>query len=229
LAEILAKLGRMSFDAARAILGDLKLEKYVPARRAATGGEVQEPQGISSLGKAHCAYLKKRGFDPETLERLWHIRGISLASKLAWRVYIPIILNGETVSWTTRSIGTKGLRYVSASADQEKIHHKETLYGIDLARSTVIITEGPTDVWNIGPGAVCMFGLKYTPAQFDLMKKFAHRVVCLDSSRDAQKVARSLIRELSQWPGQNTNVVLDSEDPGSASAKEIRLLREAVL
>jgi len=111
------------------------------------------PSHIGPLGTTHVRYINKRHLHHLDLERLWQVQGIGFFGKLKWRLFIPIIYKGRMVSWTTRTIGETGLRYISAQPGQELMPHKTLLYGQDYVRHTVIIVEGPMDVWAIGPGA----------------------------------------------------------------------------
>jgi len=194
-----------------------------------TRGRLVLPKGLSHLAPAHFDYLNSRGFNPRELERLWEIKGIGIASRLSWRIWIPINYQGRTVSWTTRGIGKDASRYVSASPDQEIIDQKTLIYGEDYIRNTIILVEGPTDVWNVGPGAGGLLGIGYTRAQLLKVVKYPQRVICFDTSNEAQRRARKLLGELSTFPGETLNCVLDAEDPGAASKREIKKLREAFL
>lgn len=228
LAEVLTQTSRVSMKAALSLLDGVKLEKYVP-QGVKISGKLIKPKNVGPMTEPHRRYLKGRGFNPETIERLWNVQGIGLSKDLKWRLFIPIVLNGEEVSWTTRSIGTTAARYISASPEQERLHLKHTLYGIDLVRTTIIVMEGPTDVWKAGPSSTATFGLNYSPAQLSLMIRFPHRVVCFDNSSEAQRRADHLCDTLSMFEGRTTNVCLDAEDPGSADEREIRKLRKSFL
>ncbi len=198
----------------------------VPEARPRTG--LKEPPGRGPLLPAHVRYLRERGFDPAELVRLWQIEGIGLAARLKWRIYIPIIHKGQRVSWTTRAIGDAvARRYISAGPDEEAIAHKKILFGLDYVLHSVVIVEGPFDVFAVGPGAVATFGLAFTSAQTLALARVPYRFVCFDSSKDAQLRARSLSSLLSCMPGSTTIVQLDAEDPGSATQKELKRLRRA--
>lgn len=181
----------------------------------------------SRMAWAHRQYLRKRGFRPDEIQRIWQVGAISLAAKLPWRLYIPIHQRGQRVSWTTRAIG-EGVtqRYVSASAEEESVNHKEVVYGLDLCFHSVVVVEGPTDAWRIGPGAGALFGTAFSPAQVLQLSQVPHRIICFDSSDEAQERAQDLASQLSVFPGSTQNVILDAEDPGEADEKEVKLLRE---
>lgn len=189
---------------------------------------MKEPRGIGPLLRAHRSYLEGRHFDPAKLELLWGIAGIGLArGSLKWRIYIPITHKGRRVSWTARAIGDRAsLRYLSASPQEEAVPHKTVLYGLDWCVHTVIVVEGPADAWRVGPGAAAVFGTSYTPAQVRLLSKIPNRIICFDNSAVAQDRADQLARDLSAFPGSTVRVNLDADDPGSASKREIRVLRK---
>ena len=189
------------------------------------------PKGIGELQPAHIKYLKRRGFDPQVISTIWGVQGIGLASELAWRLFIPIHNErGRVVSWTTRAMNDKGLRYVSASSEHESEPHKSLLYGAHLAQHAVVVTEGPTDAWAIGPGAVATLGLGCTQTQLERLSRYAVRCVCFDSSLDAQRRAELLCRQLSVCSGTTDAVQLESgEDPADADRAEILELRSRYL
>jgi hypothetical protein len=181
------------------------------------------------LLKPHRDYLSTRGFDPDEIGEKYGVRGIGMASKLGWRLLLPVTLRGEVVSWTTRSLRKDGLRYISASPEQESVPLKSLLYGEDHVGHAVIVVEGPIDVWAIGDGAVCTFGTAYTPEQAARISKYARRVVCFDGEPAAQRQARRLCRELRCFPGETVNVTLSGKDAAESSRKEIQELRRMSL
>jgi hypothetical protein len=130
------------------------------------------------------------------------------------------------VSWTTRATGESNpRRYISANADQSKFSIKDVLYGADYCKHTVIVFEGPVDVWKIGPGATALIGLQYSRAQLMQIARFPKRYICLDSTPDAQKVAMKLCTDLMMFSGKTYNIKLDAKDAGEASDKEVEKLK----
>ena len=185
------------------------------------------PPNLGVLQGAHRRYLRRRGFDPKEVERIWHIKGIGISNRLSWRIYIPIFFQENVVSWTTRSISDKVIqRYISASTEQEQLSHKHLVYGQDYCRHSVVIVEGPLDAWRIGPGAGALFGTAFTTAQVCKLAKYPYRYIVFDSSKEAQRRATELAEQLSAFQGVTETIELDAEDPGSASPKEIRRLRD---
>lgn len=225
LAEASGRPGREIISFLKGV--DTDWIKPIPVR-----GTLQLPAGIEPfLLKAHTRFIEARGFEVKQLVRLWGIKGIGLeGGSLCWRLFIPIVYRDLIVSWTTRSISNDVKnRYVSASPAQEAIDHKTLLYGEDYCRHTVVVVEGPTDVWRVGPGAAATFGTGFTTAQVERISKYPTRVVCYDSAPEAQERARELADQLEPFPGETVIVQLDADDPGSASAGEIRRLRKLYL
>jgi hypothetical protein len=184
-----------------------------------------QPRGRGPLLKAHRTYLRERKFNPEELTRIWELEGIGIATELAWRLYIPVIENGHRVSWTTRALGDKSQRYVSASQSQEVVPHKHCIYGAGLARHSIVIVEGPTDAWRIGPGAGALFGTAFTTAQVRKISRYPYRYILFDNEAVAQRKARDLAEQLAAFPGETTILECDAKDPGQMDPKSVRQLR----
>lgn len=194
--------------------------------KAKKSGKLVLPDGLCPLLAVHRDYLLGRGLKPSTLWKLWRIEGLGLAAGvLKWRIFIPVQLDGETVSWTTRAIGAREPRYWSAKDDQSAISIDNLLYGWDYVRNSVVICEGPVDVWKIGPGAVAVLGQRTSPARLEQLSQIPRRYVCFDNEPMAQVRARKLMADLSVFDGSTTNAILDAKDPGSAGEAEIQQLR----
>jgi hypothetical protein len=226
--SVLKTILGVRWDEAKKLLAGIKPERM--EERIVHTGRYTEPDGVGDLLRPHKNYLRGRGFDCGELERLWHIRGIGIATRLSWRIFIPILHHGKPVSWTTRKIAGDGERkYLSASPSEEAIEHKHLLYGEDYCRHAIVVVEGPIDVWGIGPGAVATFGLSITNEQVSRIASYPVRAICLDNEPEAQDVARTLAGHLSCLPGETYNIVLDSKDPGEAKQKEIQRIRREIL
>jgi len=218
LAELTGLTRRQAFE----LTDDLQFDEAPERKR----GKLILPKGIGKLLDCHKNYLQGRQYKYKALRRLWRIQGLGYDSEIPWRIFIPIHYHGEVVSWTTRSIQDNGLRWLSASMEQESIPHKSILYGADYCRHVVIVHEGPTDVWRTGPGAAATCGTGFSTAQVLSISKYMRRVICFDSSLPAQRRANDLAQTLATFPGETYNVQLDAEDPGAASKKEVKRLRK---
>jgi DNA primase len=184
------------------------------------------PKNLGKLLKCHNEFLWERGFIPQELSKLWGIKGIGMDAELEWRVFIPYVLDGETVSWSTRTVGNEVPKYKAAREDQEVCSSKDLLYGEDFCKHRVMVVEGPTDVWAIGPGAVAVSGVAYSIAQVLRISQFPVRYICFDNEPSAQRKAKQLCQELSVFEGVTQNVEINAKDPGSAKKSELKQLRK---
>lgn len=210
-------------------LADVRPDRRTP-KLPREAGRYTPPKGVGPLAPAHTAYLLKRGVDASQAA-LWGIEGIGLASKLAWRLFLPIFHLGRLVSWTTRSLSaTAERRYISADPASEAEPIKTLLYGEDMARNAVVVVEGPMDAVKVGPGAVALFGLNVTDEQVLKIAGFPVRAICMDNEERAQAAGRQLAKQLAGFPGETAVVQLESgTDPGSADPEEIAELRARFL
>lgn len=227
--KMLSRLCGVNYTDAKVVLGNVDL--YIPKIEDDLRGTLRLPKSVGPLQEAHCEYLRRRGFDPKEIAETWGVQGIGLSGDLKWRLFIPVYDQyHRMVSWTTRCIGNQTLRYISAKPEQEIVPIKSLLYGIHLARQTVIVVEGPLDAWAIGPGAVALCGIGYSQLQVEQIAKFPIRVICLDSADEAQNKARALCKHLAAVEGQTINIQLESgSDPADADADEIQTLRNEFL
>jgi hypothetical protein len=226
ITKVISALLDVPYGKAKEISGSID---RIRIRHKPTRNKVRLPTGLGPLLPVHKSYLTSRGFEPTILQMFWKIGGIGLASDLAWRIWIPIINDGRTVTWTTRSLGDVYPRYINARPEWEELSSRSLLYGEDYARHAIVIVEGPTDVWRIGPGAVATMGLAYSTSQILRMSKYPMRVVCFDNEPEAQKRAKKLCRQLGSFPGKTHRLQLEAKDPGEASLEEVDYIRERFL
>ncbi len=197
----------------------------------AVKGKLKLPE-IGPLLPAHKKYIRSRGFDPEYLSMSWGISGIGLAERLSWRLFIPIHIGRDLVSWTTRAIAKDtGPRYLSAGPTDEAVPHKNVLYGAQhVPGHAIIVVEGPADAWAIGHGAVAVLGLQVSPQQILDIAAYPRRMICFDSSDAAQKRAEALCQRLSQKS--SADCITEScclstgDDPADADPDEIQQLKQ---
>lgn len=228
LIDVIGELLEIDFRAAKALASQIDKEddEDDEGKELERNRRLIIPKGLQQLAKPHRRYLRERGLDPDEIERLWGVKGISIHPRMPWRIWIPIYYRGRVVSWTSRSLKSNASqRYLSAKESEELINHKHLLYGEDYCISSCIAHEGPGDVWTTGVGSVCTFGTAIKEEQIVKLAKYFRRIICFDSSNMAQERAEWLCDQLSIFPGTTINVELDSEDPGSAAKKETKKLR----
>ncbi len=223
LASTLVEITHESYPKIRNLLGTLEWEKR---EETFSSGKLHLPRGLGPLHPAHRRYLASRQFNADDLIDIWGIQGIGIAPKLSWRIWIPLYNQGKLVSWTTRTIGEGNRRYINARPEDECVSSKQLLYGEDYSGHSVVVCEGCTDVWRLGPGSVATLGIQFTQSQVLKLSKYPTRVIVFDSEKKAQKQAKKLCNALQDFPGRTYRIELDSKDPGSASEKEIEELRK---
>ena len=224
IVDTLMRLARISRAEASNIAN--ALERKLDLGAIEHTGEYAEPWGVGELLPVHRAYLRSRGMTDADI-KMWGLRGIGMAPKLDWRIFVPITYRREPVSWTTRALSPDVQpRYISDASEQEAIPHKTILFGADLATHTIVICEGPFDAMRIGAGAVATCGTSYTQAQMTHMLRFPVRAVCLDAEPAAQKRAQALVDALAAFDGETSNIILDSGDPGEASIADVNCIRK---
>lgn len=224
---ILSKILPLSIAQIQKSLGDPKPSRYVKQNPQ---GKTILPPGIGPLQKQHEKYLRSRRFDPKKIQQLWNVQGLTIAGRLSWRLFIPLHKNGELASWTTRSIYPDTVpKYLTASTTQSRYPKASLLYGIDYCRgSTILLCEGPTDVWRLGPGAVASLGVGYSLEQLVEVARFPNRFICFDSDVPGQRRSDSLIEQLSCLDGSTKSIQIDAADPGELTEKEADKIRRLV-
>ena len=140
---------------------------------------------LSELPPTHPAIswlVSKRGYDLKQIERSFDVRFCLDSRKYPAcknRIIIPIKLRGAMVGWQARVIDV-GLRSLSAKVAKyytmPGLPKSQVLYNWDSARHTpyMVVTEGVTDVWRIGPSGVAVLGSHLSSAQERLIADWWH-------------------------------------------------------
>lgn len=157
------------------------------------------PRGLlTEAPKMALDYLKSRNFDPKYLEEVWGIKYTGAFGDYKFRIITPIYHNEKLVSFQGRDYtGRSNLRYKACSKDNEVREHQQCLYGSWLVTNdTVVVVEGITDTWRLGPGAVATFGISFTIGQVELLSKYRKVVILFDYEEQAIKAAHELADQL---------------------------------
>jgi hypothetical protein len=189
------------------------------------------PRGMGPLLPAHKKFLKSRRLSPHRLQKEgWKLKGTGPIATLLWkwRVVYPIRIRGRIVAYGGRSIKDKGKRKYNLTEDAGCLEDPRSLvYGLDLVpHETVLVVEGATDVWNMGPGAVGMFGIDWNPAQAERLRSFNRRFIMFDPEPIAQKKARELAEWLSFFSGSTELVEGTASDPGEFNRTLVKRIRK---
>ena len=196
------------------------------------------PPEFGPLKKKHKQYLIDRGFIPEEIISKWQILGTGNSGNgYSNRIIIPIYQDGKLVSFHSRDItGEARTPKKACRMEDEVVHFKDTLYGYDRCKSnTVIVSEGPFDVWRWGYGAVCTWGIKFTERQVDLLSTFKNIFIVFDSNnletgkeeKQAKEQAEKLADKLSIF--QNVWIIDDlGSDPADMTQSKANAIRRRI-
>lgn len=192
------------------------------------------PSGTKKMQDPHRYYLKKRGYDPEELEELWHLMGTGIIGPYKFRIIAPIFHQHRLVSYQGRDISNKApLKYKACRAEDEVVPHQTILYGLDKAQGhSVVVVEGITDVWRLGPGAVATFGIEWTQEQALLLKEYPRVFIMYDFGEvQAEKQAHKLGVTLSGLGVEVEMLMVPNHqgDPAELSDRKAKRLMRQIL
>ena len=158
------------------------------------------PEGWTTL----VGELRSAGVDERTMIEAGLARrgkGGRVYDYFRGRVMFPIHdLRGDPVGFGARLLGGDGAKYLNSP--ETPIYHKSALlYGLDRARAAIarsgrsVVVEGYTDVIALHqagvPEAVATCGTALTDDHFDLLRRFADRVVlAFDADEAGTEAAR---------------------------------------
>jgi len=185
---------------------------------------LQLPIGTSKMTQIHKDYLISRKFDPDKLESIYGLQGTNHLGNYKFRIIAPIYHKEVLVSYQGRDVTNKSkLRYKTCSIEDEVRHHKHCLYALDSVQGgSILVVEGITGVWRLGPGSVATFGIKFTLEQAKLLTKFKRRFIAFDPEPQATIQAEKLAHLSSTMGGESILVELYEEglDPGDLSQEK---------
>jgi len=191
-------------------------------------GPVQDPGNcilLDQLDAEHPAraYVTSRGFDPAALAKDYKVSFCESAlggfRSAQGRIIVPIIMDGEQLSWQGRyfpDVNWKetGIpKYYNCPGVSKRL----LVYGLDAAKSLpfCIIVEGVTDVWAIGPGAVCILGKSLSEHQFNKIKNAGFKSIVVMLDADAQNEAADLLSRFKSFSSVVNVEIPDNADPAS--------------
>jgi hypothetical protein len=197
--------------------------------------EVETPEDIvpiDQIDPAHPAasYLTSRGYDLGELSALWGV-GYCRWSRfrlMRRRIYVPVRQDTKLVGWQGRWPGELdwGAEDIPKYFTMPGLRKSHLLYNEDLAhrQPLVVICEGVTDVWRVGPAAVALFGKTASRQQLlrlaaGWMGKPAVVLLDADAQADAEELAASLRPFFRNRLVQVT--LPDGMDPGSCPRDEL--------
>ena len=209
--EIIKEFGGQSTENRRQVIQRPDIRPQVRAQASL-------PPGCAPVEEMHIAYLEKRKLDPDLIIPKYKLLGTGWMSSngWGWRLVIPVYQDGVITTYTTRDITNKSeIRYKACPADWEAVNIKDTVYGLNFCKTdSVVIVEGAFDVFRLGDGAVCGWGIEWRDTQRILLERFHHRYVMFDGGEPgALKAAFKLAHALEAFGGENEVLELTQGDP----------------
>lgn len=134
---------------------------------------------VDKLPATHSAvvYLAGRGFDVETIGRFYNVQWCSDSDRYICqdRLIIPIYHKQKMVGWQARAAYDTNWKtsrlpkyYTAPGTPKSQILYN---FGNAIQYQVGIIVEGVTDVWKVGPQAVCTLGSTMSMQQQSLFRK----------------------------------------------------------
>jgi len=191
--------------------------------------KLQLPYKTAQMTEKHKKYLKSRNFDPDQLESEWGLLGTGPLGEYKHRIIIPIIdRDDRTVCYQGRDISGKApAKYKSCPDENAVVPIKSSLYGLNKCKDQdwIVITEGPTKVWRLGPGSVATFGATVTDDQLRILKSFKRRTIIFDHDEAGMRGEEDLAARLSIFGGETQSLSLFGvTDVASISDEDAKLL-----
>lgn len=192
------------------------------------------PGGAGPMTPVHRDYLSGRGFDPEELEREWGLLGTCgpvspREANWAWRVVAPVCnASGRPIAFQGRAVGSAATPKYKTTPNEDWLEDpRGVLYGIDLCDGPgILVVEGVTGVWRLGPGTVATLGIDWKIPQANSIKRFKRVFICFDDGEvEAQRRAKGLAEHLSLFGCEVEILTGFDTDPGDFSpqlASDIR-------
>jgi len=193
---------------------------------------IKPVRGMGELLDKHKRYLERRGFDAEALIKEWGLKATRyLSGEWNWRIVAPIRdQEKRIVAYTGRALNKKEqLRWRTTPNDEMAVDPNCLIYGIEKCdpAAGILIVEGPSDVWRMGPGCGGLLGIDWSEQQASMLRQFNRRFICFDRHPVAQKRAKALAYWLAPFPGVTELILIDADDPGCLSQEEAdNIMRE---
>jgi DNA primase len=194
-------------------------------------GQIELPKEIDWQYRDQMVnYLVSRGFSESIVEK-YQLAPCGHRGKYKFKIIIPVFSNKELVSFTTRS-------YVpnveNAKGHFPGINIKEYLYNVDnFHGATLVIVEGPSDVWAIGEkinNVVGTFGIMFTEKQIlkIINLKPSKVFIVYDSEPQALQQAEKLASKLQGFVTTQIIELPEGKDPGDLTDEEIMELKDLI-
>jgi hypothetical protein len=238
--KVFAELLQVSFYEAKKILEEYSTDTVIRSKlnkKVSKGKSIELPGNEIIKGSKAWGYLFSRNFVPEYLIKQYKIKDGGITGYWAFRILIPIFVNNKIVTYQGRSLYSKKkcseldiLRYNTLNIQDSVMDAKHIFYGLDDCKNDwVVINEGPTDRWRLGPNNVLStLGTSMSSQQINLLAKRYKKVIFLfDNEKMAQDRAKKYGEQLSAL-GVEVEIFNPEfeHDPGDYTKEEEKIVRQ---
>lgn len=190
-------------------------------------GPVTWPGEVTPINRLHpthpaAIYLRdERGYD---LDRLYWRWGVHFHEgfcpdyrEMTDRIVIPVIMNGEMVSWQGRYVGTTDWRVTPKYFTRTNANKSKMLYNYDVAKQQPfgVLVEGVTDVWSLEDVGVAMLGDQFSTTQAELALQAWRALVVVVDSLESYYKSEEMYDQLNQKIPVVQVTLPDGADPDS--------------
>ena len=191
----------------------------------------------------HEKYIKKRGFNPQEITPYYGLKFTGHNSKYVkddrtqldfkYRILAPVTMHGKVVNFIGRDVteNESAIRYKNCPNEEAIVTTKDCLYNSDGVKDIAIFVEGPTDVWNIGFGAIGVIGIQITKRQIAYIQELNLKkaVLLFDECAKAEEdklhdILSIFIPEVFSLE----DIWDDYDDPGNLSKEQVKFIRNLV-
>ena len=181
-------------------------------------------------------YLEERCFDIDELGRDYQLQYCTRSYRYELpnrRIIVPAYLGGKLVGWQARYVGDLNWKLPESPPKYFTLpgmKRGRIVYNLDKAKDyrTVVVMEGPADVWSFGQMGVAVWGSTPVAAQKHMLIKECSRGSCVllmdpEVMKDTRKVEKARHGLEGVFSGGLAQVVLpEGSDPGSLDREWLR-------
>jgi hypothetical protein len=184
-------------------------------------------------------YLRSRGYDPVELGEHFHVAYCEFAEPrypaAADRIVASVVMDGQLVGWQCRYIGDIDWKQAGFAKYYTRPGMPKRLmfYNYDACKEypLVVLTEGISDVWSVGPQAIAMLGKKLHMSQERLLcDTWGHGLLVILLDPDARDETDKLVQRLEHKFARGVvPIYLEGQDPGDLDRDTIWAIISAEL
>jgi hypothetical protein len=177
------------------------------------------------------AYLQTRGYSPEELGEQFHVAYCEFSDSrypaAADRIVASVVMDGQLVGWQCRFIGDIDWKQAGIAKYYTRpgMPRRMMFYNYEQAKQypLVVLTEGISDVWAVGPQGVAILGKHLHHMQERLLcETWGNGTLIVMLDPDAKDEVDNIVHRLEhKFAGGVIPVYLEGCDPGDLDREVI--------